>query len=164
VCIQYFGDYSRARVPVGCLVPTKVALQQRLWLKTVLCNRKEATWVNQVKTYRIGLREFITYCKVLIQPDRQAAGTAWDARFPPLTPGSWLLLLMVPRCSWLLLSMVLRCSCAAQHRHGECHRPLWLCWVFCGLVVWGWCHAEMLCLCVLRVLCVCFAGWCAARQ
>lgn len=64
--IQYFGDYSRSRVPVSCLIPTGVALQQRLWLTTVLTNRKQSNWVNQVKSYRIGLREFITYCKVRV--------------------------------------------------------------------------------------------------
>jgi hypothetical protein len=103
VCIQYFGDYSRARVPVSCLIPTKVALQQRLWLKTVLINRKEANWVNQVKSYRIGLREFITYCKVGLQ-----ALAVWDAhRGPPWRRPSrrlcltavCLLSLMVQRCS-----------------------------------------------------------------
>jgi hypothetical protein len=94
VCIQYFGDYSRARVPVSCLIPTKAALQQRLWLKTVLINRKEANWVTQVKTYRIGLREFITYCKVHTQPNSQTAGTqSGDAWHLHLTPGNWLLLI-----------------------------------------------------------------------
>lgn len=64
VCLQYFGDYSRARVSASSLLPCTVALQQRLWLPTVL-NRKKG-FARTVNSYIIGLREFITYCKVRV--------------------------------------------------------------------------------------------------
>jgi hypothetical protein len=52
------------RVPVASLIPPKIALKQRLWLPTVSCTSRKADWVRMVKIYQIGLREFITYCKV----------------------------------------------------------------------------------------------------
>ena len=62
--MQFFGDYTRMRVPVASLIPPKIALKQRLWLPTVSCTSRKADWVRMVKIYQIGLREFITYCKV----------------------------------------------------------------------------------------------------
>lgn len=70
VAVQFFGDYSRMRVPVSSLIPTQVALKQRLWLPTVVNTSTKAEWIKMVKIYRIGLRECITYCKV---------GGAWTA-------------------------------------------------------------------------------------
>lgn len=60
--MQYFGDYTRVRVAASCLLPCSVALQQHVWLPTVLTKRK--SYARMVNSYLIGLREFITYCKV----------------------------------------------------------------------------------------------------
>jgi len=60
--VQYFGDYTRVRVAASCLVPCSVALQQHVWLPTVLTKRK--SYARMVTSYLIGLRELITYCKV----------------------------------------------------------------------------------------------------
>jgi hypothetical protein len=57
--VQHFGDYTRARVSPSALLPTSVVLEQRLWLG--LLTRKPSRLVN---TYRLSLKEFITYCKV----------------------------------------------------------------------------------------------------
>jgi hypothetical protein len=59
VCVQHFGDYTRARVSPASLLPTSVVLEQRLWLG--LLTRKPSRLVS---TYRLSLKEFITFCKV----------------------------------------------------------------------------------------------------
>jgi hypothetical protein len=64
VAVQYFGDYTRLHVSASCIIPTSVALRQRLWLPTVLISSKQPAWVRMVQLYTNGLREFSTYCKV----------------------------------------------------------------------------------------------------
>eukprot|EP00775_Hariotina_reticulata_P004536 gene4536-4788_t len=67
VCVQFFGDYTRARVGPSALIPCKEALEQRLWLPTlVLQNRRKL-----MDIYRLSLQELITYCKSGELPDPQ---------------------------------------------------------------------------------------------
>jgi hypothetical protein len=68
VPVQYFGDYTRMHVPAACVIPTSVALRQRLWLPTVLISSKQPAWLRMVQLYTNGLREFSTYCKVRAGP------------------------------------------------------------------------------------------------
>lgn len=62
VCVQHFGDYTRARVSPASLLPTAVVLEQRLWLG--LLARKPSRLVS---TYQLSLKELITYCKVCMR-------------------------------------------------------------------------------------------------
>jgi hypothetical protein len=72
--VQYFGDYSRARVSPAALIPPSVALAQRLWLPPVLTACKGRGLARMVDVYLVGLREFITYCRVRWKRGLDAAG------------------------------------------------------------------------------------------
>jgi hypothetical protein len=58
--VQFFGDYTRARVGPSALIPSREALAQRLWLHTLLVHNRRKL----VDTFRLALQEYITYCKV----------------------------------------------------------------------------------------------------
>jgi hypothetical protein len=62
--VQYFGDYTRARVSPAALVPPSVALSQRLWLPPVLRAARGRGYARVVDVYLVGLKEFATYCRV----------------------------------------------------------------------------------------------------
>ncbi|WIA30589.1 hypothetical protein OEZ86_000671 [Tetradesmus obliquus] len=76
VCVQHFGDYTRARVSPASLLPTAVVLEQRLWLD--LLARKPSRLVS---TYRLSLKELITYCKTGELPDPEMVPEHNDERW-----------------------------------------------------------------------------------